>query len=431
MRIRRLVGVSVVAVLGILAGPAPAARAQGAGVVNCDKCHGNRDFIERRRDRRRADTLMYVPRAILEQTAHRTLACAQCHENYDDGYPHDVRARVVPCQSCHEQAGIDWTASVHRENAATKGDAPQCTGCHGVHQIYPTTDRRSPTHPLNVAETCGRCHADEHIVGTYFATADKATASTAVAKYFQTVHGQALTTAGLNVSATCNDCHRAHKVLPSDSAASSISRDSIPATCGGCHEGVVEVYERSSHGQALLRGDTTVTGHRGPVCVDCHSGHGIVRADEPSWHADAVEECGTCHEELYDTYFETYHGKVTRLGSGLAASCADCHTAHDMRSVGDTLSSVHRRNVVATCQTCHENAGAGFTQYQPHADPKDREKNPQLWFAWLFMSSLLIGVLGFFAIHTSLWLIRLTIDYRRARRGGGPPHGHGSPEDAS
>jgi hypothetical protein len=102
-----------------------------------------------------------------------------------------------------------------------------------------------------------------------------------------------------------------------------------------------------------------------------------------------------------------------------------------MRSVGDTLSSVNRRNVLATCQTCHENAGAGFTQYQPHADPKDREKNPQLWFTWLFMSSLLIGVLGFFAIHTSLWLIRLTIDYRRARRGGGPPHGHASPEDAS
>ena len=46
MRRWRLVGVSVFAVLGILAWPAPAARAQGAGVVNCDKCHGNRDFID-------------------------------------------------------------------------------------------------------------------------------------------------------------------------------------------------------------------------------------------------------------------------------------------------------------------------------------------------------------------------------------------------
>jgi hypothetical protein len=101
-----------------------------------------------------------------------------------------------------------------------------------------------------------------------------------------------------------------------------------------------------------------------------------------------------------------------------------------MRSASDTLSSVHRRNVLATCQTCHENAGQGFTQYRAHADPKNREKNPQLWFAWIFMSSLLIGVLGFFAIHTSLWLIRITIDHRRARRGGGPPHGGASPEAA-
>ena len=86
---------------------------------------------------------------------------------------------------------------------------------------------------------------------------------------------------------------------------------------------------------------------------------------------------------------------------------------------------------MGTCQTCHEKAGAGFTQYQPHADPRDRAKNPQLWFTWIFMSSLLIGVLGFFGIHTALWLIRLTIDYRRARRSGGTSHRHASPGEAS
>lgn len=403
----------------------PATPASAQGVVNCEKCHGNRDFIERRRDRRRADTLMYVPRATLEQTAHRTLACADCHANYDDGYPHDARARVVPCESCHEQAGRDWAASVHRQNAATTGDAPQCTGCHGTHHVYPAADRRSSTHPLNVAETCGRCHADERIIGTYFSTADKAAASTAVAKYHQTVHGHALSSAGLTVSATCNDCHRSHLVLPHDSTASSISRDSIPATCGRCHEGIVEIYDRSAHGVALQRGDTTATGHRGPVCVDCHSGHGIVRANEPSWHTDAVEECGACHEALYASYFETYHGKVTRLGSALAATCADCHTAHDMRKAADSVSSVHVSNVVATCRTCHERAGAGFAQYQPHAVKSDRAKNPQLYWTWLFMTALLVGVMSFFGIHTMLWLIRVAIEHRRERRrGDGTPPGH-------
>jgi hypothetical protein len=425
MRIARLMGAAVVIAAGALTGSATRAGAQAAGVVNCEKCHGNRDFIERRRDRRSADTLMYVPRSLLDGTAHATLACAQCHENYDDGYPHDARARAVPCQSCHEQPGMDWEVSVHRANATTTGDAPQCTGCHGVHQIYSARDRRSPSHPLNVAESCGRCHADERIIGTYFSTADKATASTAVARFHQTVHGQALTTAGLTVSATCNDCHRSHKVLPSDSLASSIHRDSIPATCGRCHEGVVEVYDRSAHGTALLNADTTVTGHAAPVCVDCHTGHGIVRADEPGWHTGAIEECGTCHQELYETYFETYHGKVTRLGGTLAATCADCHTAHDMRTVDDTASTVHRRNVVETCATCHEGATARFAMYQPHADPANRAKNPQLYYTWVFMNILLFSVLGFFALHTTLWLARITIEYRRARRDGAtPPAGH-------
>ena len=398
--------------------------------MNCDKCHGNRDFIERRRDRQRADTLMFVPRSALEQTAHQTLTCAACHKSYDDGYPHDARARVVPCRSCHEQAGRDWEASVHQPNATTRGDAPQCTSCHGTHQIYPAGDRRSRTHALNVAETCGRCHADERIIGTYFSTADKNTASTAVAKYYQTVHGHALSDAGLVVSATCNDCHRSHRVLPADSPASSVHRDSIPATCGRCHEGIVEVYDRSAHGLALVTGDTTLNGHRAPVCVDCHSGHGIVRADEPSWHTDAVEECGSCHERLYDSYFKTYHGKVTRLGSELAATCADCHTAHDMQSVTDTTSSVHVSKVVATCQKCHEQAGPGFAQYQPHAEPRDRAKNPQLYWTWLFMNVLLIGVMGFFGLHMTLWLARLTIDYRRMRRGKAAPPGHDSPGES-
>jgi len=415
---------AVIVALAALPASRQAAGAQGTGVVDCAKCHGNREFIERRSDRQRADTLLYVPRAILEQTAHQSLSCAQCHEHYDDGYPHDAQARVVPCETCHEQEGRDWAASIHKANASTKGDAPHCTGCHGTHLIYNSTDRRSKTHPLNVAETCGRCHADDRIIGTYFSTADKKTASTAVAKYYETVHGHALREAGLTVSATCNDCHRSHKVLPADSPASSIYRDSIPATCGRCHEGIVEVYDRSAHGVALARGDTTRTGHAAPVCVDCHSGHGIVRADEPSWHRGAVEECGTCHEQLYETYFETYHGKVTRLGSELAATCADCHTAHDMRRATDTLSTVNQRNVVETCRKCHLQAAAGFAQYVPHADPHDRTRNPQLYWTWLAMTGLLAGVMGFFAIHTGLWLIRVAIDARRrgdghGARGGG------------
>jgi nitrate/TMAO reductase-like tetraheme cytochrome c subunit len=266
-----------------------------------------------------------------------------------------------------------------------------------------------------VAGLCGRCHADSRITGTYFATPDKERARTAVAHFHTTVHGTALTRAGLVVSATCNDCHRAHKVLPVDSSGSSVNRANIPATCGACHVGVAETYDSSAHGRAYRNGGATNTGHPAPVCVDCHSAHEIVRADQPQWLLGVVEECGTCHERLYETYFETYHGKVTRLGFNLAATCADCHTAHDMRPASDTRSSVYAENLVATCGRCHANANANFVRYQPHGDPKERTKYPLLFWTSLFMTTLLVSVMAFFLLHTLLWVTRLAINRRRGR----------------
>jgi nitrate/TMAO reductase-like tetraheme cytochrome c subunit len=406
---------AIVAALLAIAGP-PGLQAQ---VVTCEKCHANRDFLGGRPGRA-GDTVLYVPPSILADTRHRGLACADCHRGYEAGYPHGAAAKVAGCESCHEAAGRDWQASIHAPNAAASGDAPTCVGCHGSHSVYGKDDRRSPTHPLNVAATCGRCHADPGLIGTYFSTADKAQARVAVAQFHKTVHGTALTREGLVVSATCNDCHGAHKVLPADSSASSVSRHNIPATCGACHVGITEVYDRSAHGRAYAAGDTTESGRPAPVCVDCHSAHEIVRADQPEWFLGVVRECGSCHERLYETYFETYHGKVTHLGSALAAACSDCHTPHDMRPATDPQSSVYVTNLVATCGRCHPGANANFTRYAAHGDPRDRASYPVLYWTWLFMTVLLVSVMTFFLLHTFLWLTRVTVE---RMRGGRPKHG--------
>lgn len=385
-----------------------------AQVVQCDRCHANRDFLVGK-GRPGQETDLYVPGARLAGTRHESLECQDCHVGYGDGYPHSAASIVVPCQSCHEGPGRRWEMSVHATNVVERGDAPTCVGCHGSHVVLGVEDRESPIHPLNVAAMCGRCHADSRITGTYFASADKTEARTAVAHYYQTVHGNALTRDGLIVSATCNDCHRAHDILPADSAASSVNRNHIPETCGACHVGIVEVYDHSAHGEAYREGRVNDSGHEAPVCVDCHSAHGIVRADEPQWLLGAVEECGTCHEQLYSTYFETYHGKVTRLGFSLAAMCSDCHTAHNMRSASDPESTVFPANVVETCANCHARANANFARYQVHADPKDRRESGILFWTWLGMTSLLIGVMSFFGLHTGLWLLRLALDRARGR----------------
>ena len=396
--------------------------AQVPRVVVCEKCHGNREFLVGKAATPEGESALFVPASTLRETAHQGLACVDCHPEYGEQYPHRAAAVAVECGACHAAEASDWTGSAHAVAAAAAGDAATCVSCHSAHTVYSAEDRRSPTHALNVAALCGSCHADPRIVGTYFAAPDEGPARVAVEQYYQTVHGAAMTRAGLVVSATCNDCHGAHLVLPADSARSMLHPTNVDATCGACHTGVLEEFGTSAHGVALRTGGRTPEGEPAPSCTQCHRAHEIVRTDEPAWYLGVVEECGECHRHVYETYFETYHGKVTRLGSGLAARCADCHTAHRMLPASNLASTVHTVNLIETCGQCHANANRNFVQYRSHGDYRDRVRYPELFWSWLFMTTLLVGVFGFFGMHTVLWLVRLGVD---RVRGGGSGHGPG------
>lgn len=413
----------ILSALAAAAGAGPAA-AQGSPVVECAKCHTNRDFLATNATGPGQDTLLYVPPTILDSTVHQSLRCVDCHRGFDAGFPHPKDTVAVPCQTCHEQQGHDWEASIHAVNAETRGDAPTCIGCHGSHRIYSARDPRSPTYPLNVAGLCGRCHGDARLIGRYFSGPGKEQARIAASEFAKSVHGIALTRDGLVVSATCPDCHQAHRILPADSAASSVSRQNIPATCGKCHAGITAVYDSSAHGPLYPEQDGVGDGHPRPVCIDCHSAHEIAPPDQPAWKLGTVEKCGNCHQELYQTYFETYHGQVSRLGAALPAKCSDCHTPHNMRSAKDPKSSVFAGNLVATCRQCHEDANANFAKYYPHGDPTNRTKYPLLYWPYVLMTGLLVSVMTFFGIHSLLWLLRSLIDWRRgagAHAGGTHP----------
>lgn len=395
-------------------------RVAAQGAVRCERCHGDAEFLSGKGADATADARLLVPDTILHGTEHDTLSCRSCHTNYDDAYPHQPTARTATCGSCHQAEQANWDRSMHAAPGAE--DAPTCVRCHGTHRVLGASVRESPIYPLNEAALCGDCHSDRNIVDAYFTDPADSVARSAVSLYHETVHGLALEQAGLVVSATCSDCHRPHRVLPSDSMLSSVSRDSIPGTCGTCHEGVLERYLQSSHGMAFEAGDTNTTGHPAPVCNTCHSAHGVAPPDQ-TWKAGVIEECGECHERLYESYFDTYHGKVTRLGSALAARCSDCHTAHLNLPADDPASSVNPVNRVETCSACHGQATAGFISYLPHGDDKDRERYPQLYWTWLAMTTLLVSVFIFFGAHTLLWLTRSAIE--RARGGG---HGAAAPQ---
>jgi hypothetical protein len=139
-----------------------------------------------------------------------------------------------------------------------------------------------------------------------------------------------------------------------------------------------------------------------------------------AFEQDMVAACGACHEPHADTYFGTYHGKATALGSEIVATCNACHGAHTILPADEPASHVSDARVVETCAACHPGADARFALYDSHPDPWNRERNPPLFYSFIFMNVLLFGVVGVFTLHTALWWLRLWLDRRR-----GAAHGAG------
>jgi hypothetical protein len=137
----------------------------------------------------------------------------------------------------------------------------------------------------------------------------------------------------------------------------------------------------------------------------------------------AVERCIACHQDAGRTFFGSYHGKATALGSVIVATCVDCH-GRTRSSPRPTRGPVAPENLVETCQACHEYARPAFVLYDSHPDPFNRERNPYIFYSFWFMNSLLIGTLTVFGLHTLAWWIRIMIDRRRGIIHG-PGHGHG------
>ncbi|HUF78685.1 MAG TPA: cytochrome C, partial [Thermoanaerobaculia bacterium] len=119
------------------------------------------------------------------------------------------------------------------------------------------------------------------------------------------------------------------------------------------------------------------------------------------------------HQESLASYRDSFHGQVTDLGFVTAATCSDCHTPHANLPASNPAASIHPDHLAATCGQCHEGASPAFLSFDPHAEPQNRAKNPGLWAIWLFMTTLLVAVFGFFGIHTLLWLQRSVVALSR------------------
>ena len=362
----------------------------------CMKCHrqeGIHKVVEGQ------NVSLHVEESELQKSAHRNIPCVKCHTDVDPRLSRPCQSSGrIDCSNCHSRVAKEYADSDHGQSRfLKKKDVPYCTDCHGKHLVLSPKNEDSPSYRANVPRLCGKCHRQEGKA----ARVSKVDKGNVVVDYSTSVHGVGLQQKGLLPSAICTDCHNVHLILPHTDDRSSIYAKNLPATCGTCHRGIYNKFEKSIHSPLVSKTEKKL-----PTCRDCHSSHEIKVIGQDKFLTEVTDQCGKCHGSLGKTYMDTMHGKAYLLGYLKAAKCSDCHGAHDTLAVDDPNSHVGFNHVVKTCQKCHPDANLRFTGYLSHATHHDKAKYPYLYFTFWGMTSLLVGTFGFFGLHTLLWLPR-------------------------
>ncbi|NOY57597.1 MAG: hypothetical protein GXO75_01510 [Calditrichaeota bacterium] len=363
----------------------------------CMSCHNNRKLIRRRGDH--IDSLFVDIKHFRNSVHGDKVQCIKCHVNVShQKLPVCKDSGPVDCSICHADQVSQFQQSIHGQLLAKNNpNAPTCGDCHGTHFVQSKKDLSSPTFPRNIPQLCGKCHRQ----GEKAAVRYKGKEQKIIKNYSMSIHGKGLVESGLLVSAECTNCHTAHLILPASNPKSSVNPHNISQTCSQCHFGVYEQFKNSIH--SPLR---TKTKKKLPTCYDCHQAHTIQRIDKKSFRQQILGECGDCHKTESETYFTTYHGKVSKLGSGKTAKCSDCHGSHNILPPEDPKSTLSYKNIIQTCKKCHKSSNRKFTGYLTHATHHNRAKYPFLYYTFWAMTFLLIGTFSFFGVHTLSWIPR-------------------------
>jgi len=116
-----------------------AAKAGGKDAPVCVDCHGEHLILSSKN-----------PASPVNAANISSQTCGLCHASTRIARLYDLPADRVP----------SYADSYHGlALKAGKLTAANCASCHGVHNIFRSSDARSTVNPANLAKTCGQCHA--------------------------------------------------------------------------------------------------------------------------------------------------------------------------------------------------------------------------------------------------------------------------------
>jgi len=274
-----------------------------------------------------------VPKEKYSQDIHaqKGLTCASCHRGdptSDDpekamsrkaGWKGKINRPQIPqlCGNCHSDPAYmrqfnpglhtdqlaQYRTSVHGQRLAS-GDTKVavCTDCHSVHDLKPPNDPRSTVNPVNVANTCARCHADANYMKPYGIPTDQ------FAKYSASVHHEAITARGDLSAPTCSTCHGNHGAVPP-------GVNKVENVCSNCHVFQAQMYDKSTHKAAFEAAKL-------PGCVVCHGNHGITRPTDAKLSTGPEGVCMQCHHpgDACDQARAAFLSDLTRLDQAVKAA---------------------------------------------------------------------------------------------------------------
>ncbi len=373
------------------------ASAAGPGDSDCMACH--------------AEVKPRVVLGVLRGSAHEGLSCTSCHADIT-AVPHG-KPLAVDCGLCHAKEADAWRTGPH-----AKAGGPGCVDCHGAHDVPKSSDRRSMSSHERQIEACGGCHA--RLAG----------GRQWVKMFDESVHGQGVIKQGLNLAPACATCHGAHDVRSLKADDDAKAKREVARLCGSCHEPAYAAYEKSAHYKALSQNVG-----RAPGCTDCHGEHSIQAPENRSSSVSPESvpaTCGRCHADKslmanfglpadrLSTYLKSYHGVVLEMGDLRAANCASCHGAHDILPSSDPASRTNPSNLEKTCGKCHPGAGRAFSKIRFHESVSPTGARGA-WFVRVFYTAFISLLVAGFLLH----IITRLLGWQRTRRKSGAPLGKG------
>ncbi len=290
--------------------------------------------------------------------------CETCHSKaHDVKSVNSLQASEVDslCSQCHQGVASQITAGIHK--AAFNKGIMTCVTCHTAHHAETSKEAISKN-------ACFKCHTNTKLFDGVHADNGQSLTSL-VESYGHSIHAESLKKTGKG--ATCVDCHGTHTIKPPSDPTSPVNRANIVSTCGKCHADIEASYLKSSHGQAFKKGLSIA-----PVCTDCHEEHSIASISSPESPVSRQNEpkiCLSCHLDnptvfkmvgvshaFLESIKYSVHLVALEKGNLKAATCSDCHGAHDMLPAGNPNSRVFRNNIPNTCgqSGCHTNVKSKY-----------------------------------------------------------------------